>query len=97
MTDLISKKGVKNMASFKIVALASCEICGSEVTEIDGNGHCQWCAWEVQAKDELRDMGHEAEIENCEICENGQVHFHRDFFDITGPDYVIRFSKFMEG
>ena len=56
----------------------------------------EYKAWENQAISELKDMGHsEADIEKAEICENGQVHFHRNFYDITEPGYVTSLSNFM--
>ena len=49
-------------------------------------------AWEELVLSELKEMGYsEEEIEKAEVCENGQVHFHRNFFDITKPGFVTSY------
>jgi len=51
--------------------------------------------WLRECVAELQDMEFPKEvIENCEICEDGAVHFHRSsLYDLTLPGYVTPWEQ----
>jgi len=70
------------------------EIYGENLTENQKLFFEAYEDWKLDCMDELYEKGYSAEeINNCEICEDGSVHFHKSFYGITSAGFVTPWEK----